>query len=122
MSDEKRNLLEESKENKGLRLDRIASGPVSARVFLNPTEKGQMLSATVSRSYRGEDGEWKNTNTYSSRDLLHLASVAQRSHEYCERNREMESYTDPEKDKSSQEPAKDAPDLSAKQKDKGRSR
>ncbi|WP_269537047.1 hypothetical protein [Cerasicoccus fimbriatus] len=122
MSDEKRNLLEENKGSKGLRLDRIASGPVSARVFLNSTEKGQMLSATVSRSYRGQDGEWKNTNTYGSRDLLHLSSVAQRTHEYMENNREMESYNDSEKGKSPEEPVKDAPDVLARQKDKGRSR
>jgi hypothetical protein len=57
---------------------------VKAAIWKNPTEKGDQFNVTVSRIYK--DGEvWKSTNSFGKDDLLALAKVADKAHDWvCE--------------------------------------
>lgn len=65
-------------ENKPVKTFR--SGGVKASVWKNTTEKnGQSIefyNVSVTRSYKDKDGNWQETNNYTSADLPKLSAVA----------------------------------------------
>jgi hypothetical protein len=62
----------------------ILIGSIKAAIWKNTTEKGDQFNVTVSRIYK--DGEvWKSTNSFGKDDLLALAKVADKAHDWvCE--------------------------------------
>lgn len=64
-----------------LPVHREAMGSISAAVWLNQSESGDIFYVTtLSRTYRDpESGEWKDSNSFGQRDLLAVAHVAQRA-------------------------------------------
>ena len=51
-------------------------------MWLNRTPYGPRHQVTVSRSHKGDDGNWYTTATFGFRDLLALAKCLDRSHSY----------------------------------------
>jgi hypothetical protein len=62
----------------------ILIGSVKAAIWKNTTEKGDQFNVTLSRLYK--DGEvWKSTSSFGKDDLLALAKVADKAHDWvCE--------------------------------------
>ena len=60
-----------------------AGGGVKATIWLNTTEEGNSYhSITVSRSYRTEDGQWKETNIYRRNDLPRIEYATRKAFDY----------------------------------------
>ena len=51
--------------------------PVSAAIWRNQTEKGVLYSVTFQRSYKDDDGKWKNSDSYGKTELLIQEKVCQ---------------------------------------------
>jgi len=60
---------------------KIRHRAVSASVWRNETEKGQMFNVTFQRSYKDGD-DWKNSESFGQRDLLVLGLIAARAFEW----------------------------------------
>ena len=58
----------------------VRIGSVKAAIWANPTDAGVYHSASFSRLYRTEDGEWRSTASFRGHDLLLLAKVADAAH------------------------------------------
>ncbi|MDE2806544.1 MAG: hypothetical protein OXN18_15485 [Gemmatimonadota bacterium] len=59
----------------------IRIGPVRAAIWDNQTQDGQPFhTVTFSRLYKNDDGEWRDTPSFRTRDLLPLAKLADRAH------------------------------------------
>ncbi len=60
---------------------RIRHGAVSASIWRQDTQKGQMFNVTFQRTYRdGED--WKNSSSFGRKDLLVVGFIAARAFEW----------------------------------------
>ena len=59
----------------------IRIGAVRAAIWDNETQDGQSFhTVTFSRLYKNDDGEWRDTPSFRTRDLLPLAKLADRAH------------------------------------------
>lgn len=63
-----------SKEKKGPAFE-FRCGLVKATCWANDTRNGVMYSTTVSRLYKGEDNDWKETSSLGPQDLLVAAHL-----------------------------------------------
>lgn len=61
-------------------VDEVRIGAVKAAIWENETEGGVYHTATFSRLYRTEDGDWRSTSSFRGHDLLLLAKVADAAH------------------------------------------
>ena len=61
-------------------LAEVRIGSVKAAIWRNEAEGGVYHSASFSRLYRTEDGEWRSTASFRGHDLLLLAKVADAAH------------------------------------------
>jgi len=48
---------------------------VRATIWKNPVQNGVMYNVTVSRSYRDDNNEWHDTNSFPFNDLINLAKA-----------------------------------------------
>jgi hypothetical protein len=53
---------------------------IRAAVWANETEMGPRYNATVSRLYKGEDQQWRTSESFGRDDLLLLAKVVDLAH------------------------------------------
>jgi len=58
----------------------VRFGSVRAVVWSNPTEGGTMYNVTVSRSYKTNDGTWRDSESFGRDDLLPLAKALDQAH------------------------------------------
>lgn len=59
----------------------VRLGGVKAAIWLNESDDGRTYhTATFSRIYRNDEGEWRSTGSFRANDLLLLAKVADRTH------------------------------------------
>ncbi len=56
-------------------------GPIQAAIWKNESQNGSFFSVTFSRSYKSGDS-FKNTDSFSSRDLLAVAKLADQAHSW----------------------------------------
>jgi hypothetical protein len=77
---------------------RINLYPVSAAIWANHNEKGEIVfySVTFERSYSDEGGNWKRSDSFNAGDLLLLAKVADQAHSEIYKLRANEPQTKPE--------------------------
>jgi len=56
-------------------------GSMTASVWRNESENGHFYSVTLQRSYKDKDndGEWKNSDSIGSGDLLNASKVLERA-------------------------------------------
>jgi len=55
---------------------------VRATIWKNPTQNGPMYNVTVSRSYRDDNNEWHDTNSFPFNDLMNLAKALSDAHTF----------------------------------------
>ncbi len=52
---------------------------IKASIWKNESVNGPFYNVTVARSYKGQDGVWKNSESFSLSDLDALVAVAQQA-------------------------------------------
>jgi len=55
---------------------------VRATIWKNPVQNGVMYNVTVSRSYRDDNNEWHDTNSFPFNDLMNLAKALSDAHTF----------------------------------------
>jgi hypothetical protein len=55
---------------------------VRATIWKNPTQNGVMYNVTVSRSYKDDNNEWHDTNSFPFQDLMNLAKALSDAHTF----------------------------------------
>lgn len=58
----------------------LRDGNLKATIWKNEGEKGPYFSTTFSRSYRDEEGNYRDTDSFSSADLLRVSELARQAH------------------------------------------
>jgi hypothetical protein len=59
---------------------KISMFPVTAAIWENRTDGKSYYSVTFQRSYRDDKGNWQNSDSFGTADLLLLAKVADQAH------------------------------------------
>ncbi len=62
-------------------IDKIRDGACVATIWKNQSEKGAFYSVDLSRTYKGSDGQLKDTNSFSNTELLRIARLAERAYD-----------------------------------------
>jgi hypothetical protein len=61
---------------------RVTISPITATIWRNETRDGTPFYSTVFESrFRGRDGNWNSSQSYSADQLLILSKVADRAHD-----------------------------------------
>ncbi|WDQ17036.1 hypothetical protein [Rhodopirellula sp. P2] len=55
-------------------------GRIRAAIWENETDNGVRHNVTISRLYRTDDGEWKDSTSFGREDLLLVGKVMDRCH------------------------------------------
>lgn len=72
-------------------------GYLKLSVFENDGQKGKYHSITMSKLYEGDDGQLKETRSFSPGDLLSVAELAREAHRFVrDRRRELSRERDAE--------------------------
>jgi hypothetical protein len=60
-------------------------GRLRASVWRQESEKGPWFNVTLSRSYKDDDGNWQNSSSFGTRDLLEVAKLCNEVHTWIYR-------------------------------------
>ncbi len=60
----------EHEKQKARPVDQLRDGSLSASIWMNESDRGAAFNTTFSRSYKKENGEYGETRTMRSQDLL----------------------------------------------------
>lgn len=60
--------------------DTLRDGNLKATIWQNEGEKGVYYSTTFSRTYKDDQGEYRETQSFSSSDLLRVSELARQAH------------------------------------------
>ena len=55
---------------------------IKATIWKNETANGPMYNVTVLRSYKDDNGEWKDSNSIGYDDLMNVAALMYEAHAY----------------------------------------
>src|SRR5256885_10652628 len=55
---------------------------IKASIWKNETSNGSMYNVTVVRSYRDDNGEWKDSHSMGYDDLMNVAALMYEAHAY----------------------------------------
>lgn len=58
----------------------IRQGSLKAAIWKNEGENGPMFNTTFSRTYRDKEGQWQETQSFRSSDLLGIAELGRSAH------------------------------------------
>lgn len=61
-------------------IEKLKLGAINAAIWKTDTENGPVFNVTFDRVYRNGEGNFGNTNSFRSRDLLVLAKLADLAH------------------------------------------
>ena len=64
---------------------------IKATIWKNETANGPMYNVTVVRSYRDDNGEWKDSHSIGYDDLMNVAALMYEAHAYISELRAKES-------------------------------
>lgn len=79
----------------------LRDGNLKAAIWENTKDDRTMHSVQFSRSYQDKDGNFRDTQSFSSQDLLRLSHLAGRAHDRVNRLRaEMRSIANAKEDRS----------------------
>lgn len=62
-------------------VDTIRDGALKATIWRNPSEKGDFYSTTLSRTYKDDEGRYKDSNSFASNDMLRVAELSRKTHD-----------------------------------------
>lgn len=60
--------------------DTLRDGNIKASIWENDGEKGPFYTTTFAKTYRDEEGNYRDTNGFNKGDLLRLAELARASY------------------------------------------
>lgn len=66
-------------------VETIRDGAIKAAIWKNEGEKGAFFSVTVARTYKGDDGQLHDSDSFSGTQLLHLAHVLGKAYDRVDR-------------------------------------
>ena len=69
---------------------------IKATIWKNETSTGAMYNVSVVRSYRDDNGEWKDTHSIGYDDLMNVAALMYEAHAAISSLRAKENGTRPE--------------------------
>ncbi len=80
--------------------DTLRDGNVKATIWKNEGDKGAYYSTTFSRTYKDDKGEYRETQSFSSNDLLRISELAREAHHHTKelRQRDYAERRDPSQD------------------------
>ena len=61
-------------------VDTLREGPLKAAIWRNPGENGDYHTASLSRSYKDRDGNFRDTSSFRGKDMLPLSELTRRAH------------------------------------------
>ena len=64
---------------------------IKATIWRNETSNGPMYNVTVSRAFRDEGGEWKDSHSIGYDDLMNVAALMYEAHAYISELRAQEN-------------------------------
>lgn len=73
--------------------DTLRDGNLKATIWQNEGEKGLYYSTKFSRTYKDDQGEYRETQSFSSGDLLRVSEFARQAHNHTNVLR-REAYQD----------------------------
>ena len=68
-----------TQEHKSKPVTTLRCSSIKASIWKNEGTKGPFYNVTVARSYKGQDGVWKNSESFGLADLDALVAVAQQA-------------------------------------------
>ena len=74
--------------------DVLRDGNLKASIWRNEGENGAFLSTTFARTFKTENGEYKDTNSFNASELLRLSELARTAYA---RNRELRQQMNPKR-------------------------
>lgn len=69
-----------SEDNRNVPEDRLVDYPYKATIWRNESDKGSYFTVTLTRSFRDDDGNYQDTHSISSKDLLRVSELARSAH------------------------------------------
>lgn len=57
-------------------VEKFQEGPFQVSIWENPSSRGNFRTATMQRRYKGQDGEFHTSNSYTATDLEHMEKAA----------------------------------------------
>lgn len=72
----------------------VRYGAVKAVVWENQTQHGIMHNVTVSRSYKDDNGDWQESASFGTDDLLGLAKALDAAHSWIHEQRQKDREND----------------------------
>ncbi|MEL7485447.1 MAG: hypothetical protein AAFN41_13975 [Planctomycetota bacterium] len=67
--------------NQNTPIQKLTDGKITAAIWRNLGEKGNFYSVTFTRSYRDNDGNWHDTDSFSGTELLILGRLSGRAYD-----------------------------------------
>ena len=61
----------------------LREGPLKAAIWRNEGENGAYHSVTLARTYKDQNGDLRDTNSFRSKDMLSLSELTRRAHHYA---------------------------------------
>ena len=62
-------------------VDVIRDQNLKAAIWRNESDKGAFYATTFSRTYKDQDGEYRDTNSFVAADLLKLSELARKTYD-----------------------------------------
>lgn len=60
--------------------DTLRDGAIKATIWRNGSDQGDYYTATISRTYKDDRGNYQDTTSFNGNDLLRVAELSRRSH------------------------------------------
>ena len=76
--------------NQNQPVNKINDGRITAAIWKNFGEKGAFYSVTITRSFKDEQGNYKDTDSFSGTDLLIVGRLAVRAYDAIVEMREAD--------------------------------
>ncbi len=72
--------MAKQKNNKPITI-KVGRG-IRAKLWHNSNKKGAWFNVTITRTYKDDDGDFHDSDSFSRDDLLHVAYAAQKAFDY----------------------------------------
>ena len=60
--------------------DTLRDGAIKSTIWKNQSAKGNFYSAQITKTYRDEDGQYHDGNSFTSNDMLRVSEIARATH------------------------------------------
>lgn len=70
-----------SKQTKQRPVETLRDGAIKAAIWKNESDNGDFFAVTFARTYKSDDGELHDTDSFSGAQLLRLARLAEKAYD-----------------------------------------